>query len=251
MNTTQLKAFPDFLPDGRLADISKWTREIATSIAEHDGLTLNHEHWVIIELMRDFYRRYNISPISKLLKKNIKRQLGEEFANDDYLDSLFPNNVLIQGTRIAGLPIPMLDTEVNIPVYSEHVTQKIKTVEFVDNESDLHFTHDFSFNGRRIKVHHSGNLVDPSEWDESMAIFLAKKEYIHLIDEHWIIIRYLRTYYFKYGITPMVKLLTEYLKETSHDQLANTDHLYTLFPEGPARQGSRIAGLPMPQGCID
>jgi len=84
-----------------------------------------------------------------------------------------------------------------------------------------------------------------------MAIFLAKKEGIHLIDEHWKLILYLREYYFKFGITPMVKLLTDYLKEVTNDRLVNVDHLYTLFPDGPARQGSRIAGLPLPQGCID
>ena len=250
MDTTQLEAGLDLLPNGRLADISKWTPEIAVSIAEYEGLTLNREHWAIIELMRDYYNRYNISPIARLLKKHIKHQLGAEFANDDYLDSLFPNNVLIQGTRIAGLPVPLLDSELDTPKHSHPAVHK-DAVKIVDDESLYYFTHDFSFKGRNIKVHHSGNLVDPSEWDESMAIFLAQKEGINLIDEHWEIIRYLRAYYFKYGITPMVNLLVDYLKEVTHNRMVNIDHLYTLFPEGPARQGSRIAGLPLPQGCID
>lgn len=250
MDTIQLETGVDLLPNGRLADISKWTPEAAVSIAEYDGLALNHEHWAIIELMRDFYRRYNISPIARLLKKKIKRQLGAEFANDDYLDSLFPNNVLIQGTRIAGLPIPLFDAEVDIPRVIHPVAHE-DVDKIPHDESLYHFTHDFSFEGRSIKVYPSGNLVNPSEWDESMAIFLAEKEGIGLIDEHWKIIRYLRAYYFKYGITPMVKLLTDYLKEVSNDRMVNIDHLYTLFPDGPARQGSRIAGLPLPQGCID
>jgi len=250
MDTIQLEAGLDLLSNGRLSDIKKWTPEIATSIAEYEGMTLNPEHWAIIELMRDFYSRYNISPIDRLLKKNIKRQLGAEFANDDYLNSLFPNNVLIQGTRIAGLPVPLLDSELYTPKHSHPAAHK-DTNKIVDDESSYHFTHDFSFKGRNIKVHPSGNLADPSEWDESMAIFLAQKEGIELIDEHWKIIHYLRDFYFKYGITPMVNLLTDYLKEISHDRTVNIDHLYTLFPDGPARQGSRIAGLPMPQGCID
>lgn len=250
MDTTQLKAGLDLLPNGRLVNISKWTPEIAVSVAEHEGLTLNPEHWAIIELMRDYYKRYNISPISKLLKKRIKHQLGTSFANDDYLDSLFPGNVLIQGTRIAGLPIPLLDSERDTPKHSHPAVHK-DTVKIVDDESLYYFTHDFIFKGSNIKVHPSGNLVNPSEWNESMAIFLAQKEGIDLIDEHWEIIRYLRAYYFKYGITPMVNLLIDYLKETTHDRMVNIDHLYTLFPEGPARQGSRIAGLPLPQGCID
>ncbi|MDH5216552.1 MAG: TusE/DsrC/DsvC family sulfur relay protein [Gammaproteobacteria bacterium] len=120
-----------------------------------------------------------------------------------------------------------------------------------DDMEFSYFTQDFNFEGRTIKVYPSGNLVDPSEWNETMAIFLAQKEGINLIDEHWEIIHYLRAYYFKYGITPMVKLLINDLKEITHDRMVNIDHLYTLFPDGPARQGSRIAGLPMPQGCID
>ena len=134
--------------------------------------------------------------------------------------------------------------------HSRPVTQK-DIDKIADDERFSHFTREFSFEGRIIKVHPSGNLVDHKKWSESMAIFLAKKEGIELIDEHWEIIRYLREYYFKYGITPMVKLLTKHLKEVSHDRMVNIDHLYTLFPEGPSRQGSRIAGLPLPQNCID
>jgi tRNA 2-thiouridine synthesizing protein E len=244
MDSIQLKDDLKLLPDGRLVDISTWTPEIAELIAKHEGLTLNQEHWAIIELMRDFYHRYNISPVAGLLKKNIKRQLGTEFASDDHLDSLFPDNVLTQGTRIAGLPVPLLDAEIDSARHHD-----IDAI--ADDEAHSHFTHDFNFEGRTIKVYPSGNLVNPSDWNETMAIFLAKKEDIELIDEHWKIIRYLREYYFKYGITPMVKLLVDNLRRISHDRMVNTDHLYTLFPEGPARQGSRIAGLPMPQGCID
>ena len=250
MNILQLKTNLDLLPNGRLADISKWTPEIAELIAEYEGLTLTHEHWAIIDLMRNFYHRYNISPIARLLKKNIKRQLGAELANDDYLASLFPDNVLIQGTRIAGLPVPLLDAEVDISEHSHLVAHKdIENI--ADDEAVFHFTRDFNFEGRNIKVHPSGNLIDPSDWNETMAIFLAKKEGIDLIDEHWKIILYLREYYFKFRIAPMVKLLIDYLKEVTNDRMVNIDNLYTLFPEGPARQGSRIAGLPLPQGCID
>ena len=43
MDTIQLKAGVDILPNGRLTDISKWTPEIAVSIAEYEGMTLNFE----------------------------------------------------------------------------------------------------------------------------------------------------------------------------------------------------------------
>ena len=250
MKVVRLGTSFETLPNGRLAHISQWTPEIAKAIAATENLELTDEHWSIINLMRSFYQRYNISPVAKLLKKKIKRHLNPDYANDEYLDTLFPNNVLIQGTRIAGLPVPLLDAEVDTPNRKPAAVKK--AVDKVVSEQDVtYFTHEFAFEGRAIQVHPTGNLVDPSQWSEDMAVVLAQKEGIELSDEHWEIIRYIRSYYFKYGITPMVRLLTDYLREVSKETVVNVDYLYTLFPEGPARQGSRIAGLPSPQGCID
>lgn len=114
MNIVQLNTSKATLLNGRLADIRLWSPEIGKDIADSEGLKLTDEHWLIIKLMRDYYSRFKISPVARLLKKNIKRQLGEEFANDDYLNSLFPDNVLIQGTRIAGLPAPWMLTSLQL-----------------------------------------------------------------------------------------------------------------------------------------
>ena len=81
-----------------------------------------------------------------------------------------------------------------------------------------------------------------------MAVHLAEKEGITLTDDHWDTINYLRSYYFQFGIAPMVKLLMDGLRETRGEKAATEKYLYVLFPGGPARQGSRIAGLPEPQG---
>ena len=246
------ESHPDFeiLPNGRLADINSWTPEIADFMASKEGLELTEKHWNIINLMRDFYQQYNISPVSRLLKKNIRRQLGKKYANDEYLDFLFPNNVLIQGTRLAGLPIPQLDAEIERPEDSFDQLQIVESSP-IQQANVSHFTSDFSFNGQNIKVHASGNLYDPSGWSEDMATVLAEKEGISLTEEHWEVVRYLRGYYFKYGITPMVRLLIDSIHEVRGDKSTSKEHLYELFPEGPARQGGRIAGLPEPQGCID
>ena len=80
---------------------------------------------------------------------------------------------------------------------------------------------------------------------------MAKKEGLDLTPEHWEILHFLRKFYFEYGITPMVKILQKHMQEELGEKLASREHLYGLFPAGPSRQGSRIAGLPEPQGCID
>ncbi len=227
--------------NGDLQNIADWNPDIAKALAEKDGLTLRDAHFEILHVMRDYYDQFNISPIRKLLKRDIAEMLSDLKANDDYLISLFPGGVMHQGLHIAGLPKSRLDAEVE-PVTHMQAVGKQKDVK--------HFVSEFEFSGKVYRVYAKGNLVDPSEWTEELAEFLANKEDIQLTADHWIVLKFMRTFYFKYGITPMVKLLMKHLSRETKQKFPE-DVLYTLFPGGPARQGSRIAGLPEPQGCID
>jgi len=226
---------------GELKSVADWTPDVARALAAEDNLELKDAHFEVIHIMRDYYDQFNIAPIRKLLKKDIAEMLSELKANDDYLLSLFPKGVMHQGLRIAGLPHAMLDAEI------EPVTR----VKMANKPADVkHFVSEFEFSGKKFRVYSNGNLVDLSEWSENLAVFLAKKEDIHLTDDHWIVIKFLRQFYFKYGIAPMVRLLVKHLSRDTNRKFTE-DELYTLFPEGPSRQGSRFAGLPEPQGCID
>jgi len=228
--------------DGRLARLADWTPDIASAIAKEEGLELTESHWDIINLMRDYYFAYNITPIMKLLKREIAKKLGAEHATEDALNALFPSGVQYQGSKIAGIPVPMLDSELE---QSSHV----KTT--ASKPAAQHYNDSFEFKGQQIRVYPTGNLVNPEEWNDDMAEHLAKKEGIELSDAHWMVLRYLRKFYFQYGITPMVKILIKHMGEELGKEVSDRDSLYRLFPAGPSRQGSRIAGLPAPQGCID
>ena len=238
------------LPDGHLANNSDWNQEIATSLAEKDGITLTQNHWEIINLMRDFYNKYNISPIRKLLVKSIIENLDEKKSHNEYLDSLFPTGVLIEGSKIAGIPMPMLDAELN---YGQRHNKPIKSnaKSRVDPSIVNHFIDKFDFEGKIIEVTEKGNLKDSAQWNEKIAVHMANKESIILNDDHWEVINYLRKFYFEYGMAPMVKLLMKYMKEQCGAEKSSEDYLYKLFPQGPSRQGCRLGGLPEPQGCID
>lgn len=226
--------------DGRLADLGQWNEDIAESLALREGIVLSAEHWEVLSVMRLFYQEYNVSPVRKLLKKAIVDRLGPEKATDAYLDALFPGDVQIQGTRIAGIPEPLLDLELEQRVSHDRLHDSVGLV-----------VHEFEFDGQTYRVHPSGNLVDPSAWSESLGKYLAEREGIDLTPDHWEVIRFLRGFYFQYGITPMVKLLVKHMQDQDGDHRINESYLYELYPEGPSRQGSRIAGLPEPQGCID
>lgn len=93
-------------PEGYLVDQSKWSESAATLMAEEEGLALTQEHWEIIEVVRAFYRRYEMAPAMRPLVKATKNALGEEKGRSIYLMQLFPGSPAKRIARIAGLPKP-------------------------------------------------------------------------------------------------------------------------------------------------
>lgn len=240
----------NLLPDGRLANTSDWNEKVAENLAAKDGLTLTSNHWEMINLMRDFYQEYNLSPIRKLLLHAINDKFGPKKATSEYLDSLFPGGVLIEGTRIAGLPLPMLDAELDDDNRHNRAA-KPKAPKHLDPGMCDHYVEKFDYDGKVFEVTPHGHLIDASQWNENVARHLAVKENLELNAEHWEVINYIRKFYFEFGVTPMVKLLIKYMREHFGSEKCSEEYLYNLFPKGPARQGARIGGLPEPQGCID
>jgi tRNA 2-thiouridine synthesizing protein E len=232
----------ELLADGRLANLDDWNRDVASELAARDGLELNDDHWKVIDTMRSYYQEFGVSPVKKLLKRSLAQNSGSTRFDDQRLQELFPNDVLVQGSRIAGIPLPHLDVEL------DHTTWSAKAA---PASSASHFTGSFEFQGKQYPVTQLGNLIDLHLWNEQVAEHMAKKEGIELGDDHWQVLHFLRKFYFEYGISPMVKILQKHIAEELGPEKASREWLYRLFPGGPSRQGSRIAGLPEPQGCID
>lgn len=98
--------------------------------------------------------------------------------------------------------------------------------------------------GKTLAIDSDGNLANLNDWSKEIAAELAKEEGIDLLTEkHWLVINYMRKVYAESGDAPSIRKLT---KESGVD----TKELYSLFPNGPAKKASRIAGLPKPKGCI-
>jgi TusE/DsrC/DsvC family sulfur relay protein len=230
----------EVLTDGRLAKLDEWNEDVARSLASRDGITLTDQHWQVINAIREYYAAFNVAPIRKLLKRELKRRTQSDVFDDDILHELFPGDVLVQGTKIAGVPIPMMDAEL------ERRTYQAKAVPAV-----AHFIDSFDFEGETYAVSRTGNLLELHRWNALLAEYMAEKEGISLTEAHWEVLNFLREFYFTYGISPMVKILMRYMAEDIGPEHASKEYLYSLFPKGPARQGSRIAGLPEPQGCLD
>lgn len=104
--------------------------------------------------------------------------------------------------------------------------------------------------GKSFEIDDDGYLVDWQQWNENIATHMAKEEGLDLTEEHWEIIRFLRDYFQKYQIAPMIKILTKEIGKTMGPEKGNTKYLYQLYPAGPAKQACKYAGLPKPTGCV-
>ena len=101
-----------------------------------------------------------------------------------------------------------------------------------------------SYGGKELEIDEDGFIQDPNEWDEKVALDLAETEGVsEMTEDHWKLVNYLRDYYLKNGIAPMVRKLC---KETGF----KLKYVYKLFPSGPAKGACKVAGLPKPTGCV-
>ncbi|MCK5286978.1 MAG: TusE/DsrC/DsvC family sulfur relay protein [Thermodesulfovibrionia bacterium] len=106
------------------------------------------------------------------------------------------------------------------------------------------------FEGKSYEVDEEGYLQDWQIWNEGLANEMAKQDGLDLTEAHWDVIRFLRTYFEKYQIAPMIKILTKEIGKKMGPEKGNTKYLYELYPAGPAKQACRYAGLPKPTGCV-
>jgi tRNA 2-thiouridine synthesizing protein E len=106
------------------------------------------------------------------------------------------------------------------------------------------------FDGKSYEVDEEGYLMDPANWSKELAEHMAKTDGLELSEAHWEVINFLRDYFQKYQIAPMIKILTKEIGKTMGKDKGNTKYLYELYPAGPAKQACRYAGLPKPTGCV-
>ncbi|MDE2342590.1 MAG: TusE/DsrC/DsvC family sulfur relay protein [Betaproteobacteria bacterium] len=90
-----------------------------------------------------------------------------------------------------------------------------------------------------------GYLINPLDWDESWAEHFARQENIALTDDHWDVIRFMRSYYEAHLIAPDARYSIKHLAERFGAEARNK--LFELFPYGYVQQACRIAGMKRPR----
>jgi tRNA 2-thiouridine synthesizing protein E len=107
-----------------------------------------------------------------------------------------------------------------------------------------------SFEGKEIETDNEGYLKESAQWSEALAEVIAEKEAITLSPEHWEVVRFVREFYLEFNTSPAIRMLVKAMANKFGEEKGNSRYLYRLFPKGPAKQATRLAGLPKPAKCL-
>lgn len=108
----------------------------------------------------------------------------------------------------------------------------------------------FIFEGSEIETDSEGYLKETIQWSEAMAEVIAAQEGLTLSVEHWEVVRFVRDFYLEFNTSPAIRMLVKAMANKFGEEKGNSRYLYRLFPKGPAKQATKIAGLPKPVKCI-
>ncbi|MFY8273380.1 TusE/DsrC/DsvC family sulfur relay protein [Pseudoalteromonas sp. SSDWG2] len=106
------------------------------------------------------------------------------------------------------------------------------------------------FNGQQLETDKEGYLLDSTQWSKELAPVIAQGENISLSDAHWEVIMFVRDFYEEFDTSPAIRMLVKAMAKKLGEDKGNSKYLYKLFPKGPAKQATKIAGLPKPARCI-
>jgi tRNA 2-thiouridine synthesizing protein E len=92
--------------EGFLRELGDWTPAVAEQIAAAERISLSPAHWEVLQLLREYYTRFDSAPSMRPLVKYVAQELGADKGNSLYLLRLFPGSPAKLGSKIAGLPKP-------------------------------------------------------------------------------------------------------------------------------------------------
>lgn len=96
--------------------------------------------------------------------------------------------------------------------------------------------------GNKVNVNEEGYLTDFSQWTKEIGNEIAQQEGIEMTERHWEVIKWLQD-----QVQADVALSIRGIKKSN---VLDIKEFYSLFPGGPLKISTKIAGVPKPKSCI-
>ncbi len=96
--------------------------------------------------------------------------------------------------------------------------------------------------GQNVQTDGEGYLTNLAQWNKEVAVEIAKEEGISLTDKHWEVLNYLQDQF--------KKEVALSIRSIGKSGVVDIKQFYELFPKGPLKISSKIAGIPKPKSCI-
>ena len=93
-----------------------------------------------------------------------------------------------------------------------------------------------------VNVNEEGYLTDFSQWNKDVGTEIAKELDIEMTDKHWEVIDYIHD---KFKNEEPLSI-----RGIKKSGVINVKEFYSLFPAGPLKKATKIAGIPKPKSCI-
>ena len=96
--------------------------------------------------------------------------------------------------------------------------------------------------GKMIKVNDEGYLTDFSQWTREVGEAIAAENNIIMSPRQWEVITYLQNEH-KNNVALSIRKIGK-------SNVLDIKEFYQLFPQGPLKTSTKIAGIPKPASCI-
>jgi len=93
-----------------------------------------------------------------------------------------------------------------------------------------------------VTVNDEGYLTNFAQWNKEIASEIAQEANIDLSPRHWDVLNYLQLEY-KQG-HPLS------IRHIGKSGIVDIKEFYKLFPNGPLKTATKIAGIPKPVSCL-
>ena len=94
----------------------------------------------------------------------------------------------------------------------------------------------------KVNVNEEGYLTDFNQWTKEIGAEIAKEQEVEMTDKNWKVIDYIHDKFRKEEALS--------IRCIKNSGVINIKEFYKLFPGGPLKKATMIAGIPKPKSCI-